>query len=195
MPAPRPLVVRLVCSLAKQVFFDILEHLNRMLGSSLIANFLLTMNGPRRVITCFRGSPKETARSYPILRIGRALSLDAPLLPVAMYSSCSFLFFLFFYDQTMKGTTTQGQRPPRQRHVDHTTNHPTNQQRRATHDMTQHHTTKTRRHTRTRTCTCTCTCICNVGVHVHVGVIFCSFLTKKRSLEHVPSMMCTVPSL
>ena len=37
-----------------------LEHLNRMLGSSLIANFLLAMNGPHRFITCFRSSPKVT---------------------------------------------------------------------------------------------------------------------------------------
>ena len=37
-----------------------LEHLNRMLGSSLIANFLLVMNGPHGLITCFRGSPKVT---------------------------------------------------------------------------------------------------------------------------------------
>ena len=41
-------------------FLTFLEHLNRLLGSSLIANFLLTMNGPSRVIMCFRGSPKET---------------------------------------------------------------------------------------------------------------------------------------
>ena len=39
-------VVSLVFSSVKQMFFDILEHLNRMLGSSLIANFLLTPNLP-----------------------------------------------------------------------------------------------------------------------------------------------------
>ena len=32
-----------------------------------------------------------------------------------------------------------------------------------------------------------------VFVYVHMSVF--KFLTKKRSLEHVPSMMCTVPSL
>ena len=31
------------------------QHLNSMLGSSFIANFRLTMNGPRGVITCSRG--------------------------------------------------------------------------------------------------------------------------------------------
>ena len=36
-----------------------LEHLNRMLGSSLIVNFLFTTKGSRRVITCTRGSPNK----------------------------------------------------------------------------------------------------------------------------------------
>ena len=43
----------------KQVFLAHLEqHSNPMLGSSFIANLLLTKNGPRRVITCSVGSPK-----------------------------------------------------------------------------------------------------------------------------------------
>ena len=54
-----------------------------MLGSSLVANFLLVMNGPHRIITCFRGSPKVTTGSYPFF----AQSLIAPLLPVAIHSS------------------------------------------------------------------------------------------------------------
>ena len=47
-------------SSVKQVIFfgKFHEHLNRTLGSSLIDNLLLTM------ITCFRGSPKETLGSY-----------------------------------------------------------------------------------------------------------------------------------
>ena len=45
-------------------FLTFVEHLNRMLVSSLIANLLLTKNGPRRVINCPRGSPKETKESY-----------------------------------------------------------------------------------------------------------------------------------
>ena len=44
-------VVSHVFSPIKQVFLSFIEHINRTLGSSLIANFLLTMNGPRRVIT------------------------------------------------------------------------------------------------------------------------------------------------
>ena len=49
------------------MFFDhVHDHLNRMLGRSLIANFLLAMNGPRRVITRPRGSPKETLVSFTL---------------------------------------------------------------------------------------------------------------------------------
>ena len=40
-------------------FLTFVEHLNRTSGSSLIATFLLTMNGPRRVVTCPRGSPSN----------------------------------------------------------------------------------------------------------------------------------------
>ena len=54
-----------VCTFQMSTRMRALEHLNPMLSSSLIANFLLTMNGRRRVITCFRGSPKETVESYP----------------------------------------------------------------------------------------------------------------------------------
>ena len=52
-------------SSVKQVFFDILEHLNRMLGSPLVANFLLTNICPHRVITVPRGSPKVTLDLNP----------------------------------------------------------------------------------------------------------------------------------
>ena len=41
------------------------QHLNSMLGSSFIVNFLLTEIGPRGVITCSRGSPGETTGSHP----------------------------------------------------------------------------------------------------------------------------------
>ena len=44
------------------------EHINRMLVSSLIANFLLTMNGPRKVITCFSCSPKEIPGSFSFFK-------------------------------------------------------------------------------------------------------------------------------
>ena len=61
----RGVVVSLVFFIGKTIdFLTFVEHINRMLGPSLIANFLLTMNGPRRVITCSRGSPKETLGSY-----------------------------------------------------------------------------------------------------------------------------------
>ena len=159
-----------------------------MLGSSLIANFLLTKSCPHmgyHVLSVHQ-------RNFWILhflRMERAQSLNAPLLPVAMYSSCetgtlfrlfvqrlSRHFFLalsfsfYFHDDATRGTTTQGQRPPRQRHVDKTTPHPTTQPphqptttRDTRHDMAPH--SKKQRHTRTRTCTCICMCICTCRCH------------------------------
>ena len=40
------------------IFEHVEQHLDPMLRSWLIANFLLTKVGPRRVITCSRGFPK-----------------------------------------------------------------------------------------------------------------------------------------
>ena len=52
-------VVSLVFFIGKtSAFLMFVEHHLRMLGSFLIANFLLAMNGPRGVITCPRGSTK-----------------------------------------------------------------------------------------------------------------------------------------
>ena len=78
----------------------------------------------------------------------------------------------------MRGTTTQGQRPPRQRHVDNTTPHsttqpPTTQQRRATHDMTRHHTTK--KHTQTHTHT-------HMYMHLYVYMYMSVFMCMPASL-------------
>ena len=42
------------------IFAHLEQHLNAMLGSCLIAIFMLTTNGPRRVVTCSRRSPKVT---------------------------------------------------------------------------------------------------------------------------------------
>ena len=166
-------------------------HTQGWQGSSLV---LLTKICPHMGYTFFRGSPKKPLDLH-ILRKGRAQSLNAPLLPLQCThhtkqehsSDClfsdlranSFLLFLllFFYDDAMRGTTTQKQRPPRH----DTPNHPTNND--ATHDMTRHHTTKKQRHTRTRTCTYPCHYVCSLSHE------------KKNGLEHVPSMMCTVPSL
>ena len=50
--------------IGKQVFLDILEHLNRMLGSSLFANFLLTKIGPHMVYHVHQRFTKETLGSY-----------------------------------------------------------------------------------------------------------------------------------
>ena len=129
----------------KTSVFDILEHLNRMLGSSLITNFLLAMNGPHRFITSFRGSPKKPldltffengassiiersalARCNVLIIRNKNTLQTIRSATFAPFLSCSF-FFLFFYDDATRGTTTQGQRAP-------------NQQRRATHAMTRHPT-------------------------------------------------------
>ena len=92
----------------------------------------------------------------------------------------------------MRGTTTQGQRPSRQRHVDNTTPHTTTQPtttrdtRRDTAPHNKKKDTHVHAHVHVSVCICTCRCSCTCRC-----VTFCSVLTKKRSLEHVPSMMCT----
>ena len=53
-----------VFSSVKQVFFPFLEHLNRMLGSSLIANFLLTRICPHMGYHVLQRFTKETLGSY-----------------------------------------------------------------------------------------------------------------------------------
>ena len=53
-----------VCTFKVSPRMRALEH--PKLNSSLIAKFLLALNGPRRVITCFRGSPKEIIESDPL---------------------------------------------------------------------------------------------------------------------------------
>ena len=45
------------------IFAHLEKHLNAMLGSSFIANFMLTEIGPRGVITCSRGSPEVSTGS------------------------------------------------------------------------------------------------------------------------------------
>ena len=62
------------------IFAHLEQHLNAMLGSCLIAIFMLTTNGPRRVITCSTGSPGVTTfevwqqvenNTFPIPQISR----------------------------------------------------------------------------------------------------------------------------
>ena len=48
------------------VFYHVHDHLNRMLGSSLIDNFLLTMNGPRMGYHVLQRFTTETLESLPI---------------------------------------------------------------------------------------------------------------------------------
>ena len=123
------------------------------------------------VITCFRGSPKKAldltyiengassiiersalARcNVLIIRNKNTLQTicSATFTPVL---SCSF-FFLFFYDDAMRGTTTQRQRPPRQRHVDNTTPHHTTPNQPTTMRDTRHDTAPHNKKTKTHTYT------------------------------------------
>ena len=80
-------VVSLVFSSVKQVFLDILEHINQMLGSSLIANFSAYQNLPTYGLS--RASEVHQRNPWILqkLRMERAQPLNAPLLPIAMYSS------------------------------------------------------------------------------------------------------------
>ena len=57
----------------KQVFLTFLERRKRMLGSSLVDNFLFSMNGPHMGYHVLQRFTKETIESLPILslRIGR----------------------------------------------------------------------------------------------------------------------------
>ena len=153
-------VVSLVFFISKtSVFFDIVEHLNWVLGSSLIANFLLAKMCPHMGSHLTPEVHQRTPWILQKLRMGRAQSLNTPLLPVAMYSSyapflsCSFFFFLFFHDDAMKKNHNTRTKDHHDNDMSTTPHHtqPPNQQRRATPDMTRHHTTikKTKTHTYT----------------------------------------------
>ena len=138
-------------SSGKQVIFTLLEHLNRMLGSSLIANFLLTIICPHSGLSRASEVHQRNPWILPILRMGRgqripctvqldAQSLNAPLLPFAKNSSYEARRTKDkdHHDNDMSTTTH------------HTTPHPTtptNNQQRAAHDMTRHHTTKKHKYT------------------------------------------------
>ena len=116
-------VVSLVFFIGKKsAFLTCVEHINRMLGSYLIANLLLTINGPRRVITCFRGPPEETLGYSSSLRIGREQHVPDS----SNHSPC--LIKLFNSRQTTQQTTQ------------HTTQHNTAQHSTAQHSTAQHST-------------------------------------------------------
>ena len=112
----------------KQVFLTFVLHLNRPI-------FGLPKICPRISLDP-RGSPKETIGSYPFF----VQSLNAPLLPVAMYSSYEAR------KNTLQTICSATFAPFTPHHT------PLHHQR--------HHTTKKQRHTRARTCKCTCICIC-----------------------------------
>ena len=150
-------------------FLSFLEHLYRMLNSSLFANFLLTKICLIWVITYFRGSPKKPldltyfengrGQHIPCTVQLDAQSLNAPLLPVAIYSS---------HEAGRTTTTTIC----RQQHTTPTPHHtqPPNQQRTA-HDMTRHFTTKNKdTHVHAHVNGYKCFLRVHVVVYVHVFV-------------------------
>ena len=105
----------------------------------------------------------------------------------APFLSCSFFLFLFFYDDAMRETTTQGQRPPRQRHVDNTTPHQTTQPTttRDTRRDTATHNKKKDTHVHAHVHVSVC-------VYVHVGVTFCSILKKKNAVWNTYLPWCVL---
>ena len=137
-------------SSVKQVFLHFSSILTECWVHLLSPIFCLPGFAHIRVITCFRGSQKkpldltciENGASSIIERSALArcnvliIRNKNTLQTICSATFAPFLsffpfFFLFFYDDAMRGTTTQGQRPPRQRHVDNTTPHhtqPPNQQ-------------------------------------------------------------------
>ena len=115
-----------------------------MLGSSLIANFLLTMNGLRRVITCFRGSPKETIGSFPFSSFEHVPDSSNHSLCQIKLFSFSNLDGNFGGNQLPDGSINLS--PSSSTTTPHT--HHTTPQDTTHHNTTQHHT---QHHTDTRT--------------------------------------------
>ena len=173
-----------VFSSVKQVFLTFVLHRNRMLGSSLIANFRAYKICPHRVITCVRGSPKVTTGSYPIWVWEQVehgtfpIPSNHSLYLIKILSSNPNI--LIIRSKTEHSSVLFVQRPSRHSH--HTTARHTPPDLTPPHPTPLHPTTngttqqKKQRHTRTRTCICICMCTC-----------MCMCI---RSLEHVPSMMC-----
>ena len=120
---------------AEGVFSSVKTSVFDICSASQPANFRVTKICPRISLDP-RSSPKETIGSYPFF----VQSLNAPLLPVAMYSSYEAR------KNTLQTICSATFAPFTPRHT------PLHHQR--------HHTTKKQRHTRTRTCKCTCICIC-----------------------------------
>ena len=90
-----------------------IEHLNWMLGSSLIANFLLTKICPHMGYHVLqRFIHQRNPWILHLLRMGRAQTLNAPLLPVAMYSPYETGTHL----QTRTTTRRNGDNKTRTRH-------------------------------------------------------------------------------
>ena len=188
-------------SSVKQVFLTFLSILTRCWVHLLSPIFCLPKFAHIRDITCFRGSPKkpldltffENGVSSIIERSALArcnvltIRNRNTLQTICSATFAPFLSSSFYFSMTQ----WEGPRHKDNDHHDNdmsTTPHhtqPPNQQRRATHDMTRHHTTKiTKTHTYTHM-------YMSVFMYMSVSFLLISH-AKKHSLEHVPSMMCTV---
>ena len=172
-------------SSVKQVFLTFWSILTGCWVHLLSPIFCLPKFAHTWVITCFRGSPKKrldlahiengassiiersALARYNVLIIRNRNTLQTICSATfAPFLSCSYFFFLFFYDDAMRWTTTQGQRPPRQRHVDNTTPHPT----------TRHHTTKkTKTHTYTHM-------YMFIYVYMYMSVPFFAHFSRKKAV-------------
>ena len=124
--------------IGKTSVFTFLEHLNRMLGSSLIANFLLTKICPYGLS---RASEVHQRNPWilPFSRMGRGqhmpctVQLDAQSFERSL-ARCNF------------STTTRAPHTPTPHHTQ-PPNHPTNNQQRAAQGTTQQKNTKTHTYT------------------------------------------------
>ena len=146
--------------------------------------------------------------------MGRAQSLNAPLLPVAMYSSyeTETLFRLFvqrpsrqfflalsssFYFSMSMPTQWEGPRHKDKDHHDNdmsTTPHhtqPPNQQRRATHDTAPHNKKQKNTHVHAHAHVSVCLYV-HVGVHVHVGVTHFAHFSRKNAVWNTYLPWCVL---
>ena len=154
---------------AEEVFSSVKTSVFDICFASQPANLRVTKICPR-VSLDPRGSPKETIGSYPFF---------CSIIERSALARCNVLIIRSKKEHSLDYLFSDLR-------AIHTTPHPTPPP------------TKKQRDTRTRTCKCTCiyicmctcrcTCMC-ICIYIYI------FLTKKPSLEHVPSMMCTVPSI
>ena len=126
-------------SSVKQVFFDILEHLLPDVGVISYRHCSAYQKLPTYGLSRASEVHQRNPWILHILRMGRRSIIECSAL-----ARCNILI--------IRSRKDQGQGPPRQRHVDNTTPHPTTQPtttRDTRHDTAPHN----KKHTKTHTCT------------------------------------------